>query len=792
MNRSYSLWVSSSIGSDESGVGTEENPFRTIGRALKYNYNATQLLVINLMDANNNVIGNWELEYVGSLVIQKSETASFNWRANIWGNLTGVDGPSYFLHGEGAQGDTASCLHLKDLSISFYRKTAVTALNYMNVEIDHCEFLSSGYQHAPDDMGGALLAKSSLPTSRIGLSYVECSGNGAGSGGCLAVVYPPGGGFLTDNCVMESNNAAQDGGAIYSNVSGRITQSNFTNNVAGIGSGGAYYYSGSPATPVDGFETTVISMSIFYENQASSNGGAVAAEYVFLKSASSAYQANHASYGGAIYVKGDLVALAGLNEVSNNVAQISGGGIYLETMRFTSLSDYFFKYNECKSSSICGAEVYLQGGDVTIPNTSGFFYNRTLNTTAICLAGEVSVEFVAQDQFPGIAIGSGSKMAAQSDESSSVISLVQATGSTFMSNSSLSLDEWSWYGGLFASSAVKRQFNTLTLFSATCHRPAGNDLVYYYISNFDVVVTTTGELFIEEKLCVVMGEATLTVGFTGKMVASLSTCVHCKELKVFGELTSQGNFTLSGGSSIVPHSTSFLPGSRLLLQLPSDSSPLQILGSACFEGDLEIRLDWDISSSAEIAVVTFLSLISDSCKTLTSFTLYDSEGRLIEGAEFYFTEIELVVVPYPEPEEGRHLWMVVIGVVVGVIVGAVGIGLCLYMRRRGEGYEEKYLIDPVERVSGKKIIDRLENSNILVRIRLILSLYLSLSIYLSIYLCISLSLYLYIYLSISYIITYIHPESRLGWVWRYGVSPAYLAVRRQLKSKCELTFRKLV
>ena len=706
---SYSLWVSSSIGSDERGDGTEHNPLRTVGRALKYNYNATQLLVINLMDAGNSLVENWELDYVGSLAIQKSKTASFSGRAAIGGESSGVDGPSYFLHGEGAQGDTTSCLYLRDLMLSDYSNTAITALHYRTIYIRNCLFSNSGGSNTADDKGGALFFQSSLIDSTVVLDLVDCAGNTAGYGGCLALDYAGGGTYSIRNSSFQSNTAVHDGGAIYSMVPGNILFSTFVFNIGERGSGGAYYYSGAPDVQV--LEFTTMKNCHFFKNLANTRGGAVAIENGAFQSAGLNFEINCASYGGAIYVSGLMMNYPFVSTESHlveNVANISGGGIFLQSIGLSNLEHYSFLNNECGSKS--GAtQLHVQSGEIEIQHTCSFIGNGSLNVTEIYFADEeVSGEYYLSNELlviPTMSLEDKAKIELTGSYAATYImgALVQACGTSLSSNFSISMRVWSWQGGLVDLSLTNGTLSIVE--SATFSLPTSG--VHYWYHNIvatTVEVAENASFVLKEGVQLSSNGVEVNILRMGNFFVEKEVLIQCHSFTVSGTVYSQGNFSLSGGVATEEgqHTTRFQQDSYLSLSLSVPSTPpIVINGGACFLGGLGVTLGWDHFTTAneEIVLVTFLSLEDSNSCAAPKCELFDSDGQLIDGAEFYFTETELVVVLHLD--KGRSVWLMVgIGACIVVVLGVVITGVSVYeKKKKEEGYGEEYLINPVERVS---------------------------------------------------------------------------------------------
>jgi CSLREA domain-containing protein len=121
--------------------------------------------------------------------------------------------------------------------------------------------------------------------------------NDGGLGGAIASAETTGTLSVT-NSVFSGNTAAQDGGAIFSDVSTTIKNSTFSNNTAAVGaSGGGIYVTGG---------TLTVANSTFFGNSANQYGGGVASQGI-VTMANSTFSANSAAVaGGAISNNGTL------------------------------------------------------------------------------------------------------------------------------------------------------------------------------------------------------------------------------------------------------------------------------------------------------------------------------------------------------------------------------------------------------------------------------------------------------------------------------------------------------
>ena len=203
----------------------------------------------------------------------------------------------------------------------------------------------------------------------ITITDTSISGNKADSAAAGSIRGP----FTLNGVNVSSNQASNDGGGlivqVLSNVPGNsvISNSQFRNNSAGS-IGGALQFSG------DGLVT--VENSVFSGNTAASSGGAI---FVFgsnqigissLVINDSTLNGNQGTSGGAIAAQGKTSLQLNRSNVANNVASLSGGGIYSAGSVGV------------ESSSIIRNQALGQGGGIaSIGNTSNPASVTVVNST---------------------------------------------------------------------------------------------------------------------------------------------------------------------------------------------------------------------------------------------------------------------------------------------------------------------------------------------------------------------------------------------------------------------------
>ncbi|WP_051158475.1 DUF4347 domain-containing protein [Nodosilinea nodulosa] len=197
--------------------------------------------------------------------------------------------------------------------------------------------------------------------TKNGKSGGAISTNSAGGAG--------GSGFLTIENSRFTNNRGFNGGAIY-NISTPMTVKNsvFNNNTA-IGNGGGAIFSdgagpGGPGTTSGG--TVRIQDSWFEGNKAKGGGGAIYAwgydsdklvveNSTLLKNTVSLSGKNLAR-GGGLEVNGGLITLRNVG-IANNVAEIQGGGLWIQTKKAVTIANSTFSANRVAKDA--GGAIFL-------------------------------------------------------------------------------------------------------------------------------------------------------------------------------------------------------------------------------------------------------------------------------------------------------------------------------------------------------------------------------------------------------------------------------------------------
>lgn len=325
------IYVASN-GSDITGVGSKNNPYKTLGKAL------------TAVSGNKNVIYIFNGTYLESnlVIINKAVTVIGEDKNNVIIDAT-RNGRIFVIDSAG-------------------NNITIKSLTLKNGKPDYG---SDEYDVA--GKGGAIYIDSgNLYLDHVNIyNSTSAAGGAIASGGANAYVYIKdstfNGNSLNQNAYDEGYFDIIGGGAIYSEGNLNIVNSTFTNNVAqttdGENIGGAIYI-GSNA---------IISNSTFTNNSAK-NGGAIAINaYNSSKVtiSNNKFTSNTASDGGAIYSSQSKLTTIANNEFENNKATVGGGAIYAygQTTENIISNNKFYKNN-----AATGGALYVRYATVTLSN----------------------------------------------------------------------------------------------------------------------------------------------------------------------------------------------------------------------------------------------------------------------------------------------------------------------------------------------------------------------------------------------------------------------------------------
>ena len=684
------VYVSNSRGSDGSGNGTQISPFQSIRRALESNNDSTVPLHVLLDPDIYSGIGNANLSYTGSVSFTVVPNSPSPASISLDGNF------EHFLTSYGSSNPSAtqpSCFAMRQILIQYSLSTSLVLAQYSEVYI-----VSSMFDQTRGEInnqkGGALYSSSTVSGANFTIVDTLCNQNAAGWGGCLYLDYPPSGNVNITNTSISYNRATRSGGGVYIlGASSLIAMSSFYANTGG--EGGAVYYEGKPISPLDMTELTLRG-DIFLFNSATMHGGAVATSRAIVliegfDESSVEFRSNEAGKsGGAIYIIGGLQCRGSDSlRFFNNTAS-AGAAIFLNS---TVPSQLDFLQTSDESLVAGESDICLQGGQAAFSSAKFLFDFYDLEIYHILLGNGAALNLslaTPEEENPSVFAEVESML---DIKSSFAPTLLYQKSETYLEfDSILTPLNWTWYGGVIKNSGAGVG-HVYSIKVAEFRFPTvDRTYLSHHLIACDLQIAVSLALFSGVHL--ELPNYDMYTEIYSDLIVMENVKVSCEMLTIYGSLKT------SGSATILATGIRFTPEGSLQITVSDTFSPLVSDAIICHNGTIIVYLTTlKVEMGKEIVLATFASL-DLNCKP-TSKTVFGSKGQLVEAAEFYFTETELVVVPYPEPEEGRHLWMVVIAVVVVVVVvvvGAAGTGLCLHMRRRGEGYEEKYLIDPVERV----------------------------------------------------------------------------------------------
>ncbi len=193
----------------------------------------------------------------------------------------------------------------------------------------------------------------------LNVANVTLANNVAISGGAINNT----GTLIATGCTFQSNEADNDGAALYTSGGATITNSLFSMNLSAGGDGGAISIVGSTVTVIG---------STFSGNRTFSNGGAIAVRIVF----------------GPPRIVGMLFLIN--STVSGNSAVSLGGGVYLASYSSATLTNDTVTGNSLGIGGIGGGIYTEPGATATLANTIVANNTTTGNGTGPDLSGQYS------------------------------------------------------------------------------------------------------------------------------------------------------------------------------------------------------------------------------------------------------------------------------------------------------------------------------------------------------------------------------------------------------------------
>ena len=260
-----------------------------------------------------------------------------------------------------------STVTMENLSFQNFTSTSNGAGIYnhagSNVITDSVTFLNNAAVN-----GGAIYSNGVL----LDITEGVFDSNTATSGGA---VFVNGGSALIDSSEFTGNSATSNGGALYNNATTNVTNTSFTTNEANRG--GAIF---------NNRNITAVS-SDFTENESLTSGGAVYNNSNFNGSDVSFTSNTAATSGGAIYsAAASSVNLSGNSLFEGNAAGVSGGAIYGESNTAIRGNTKFIN----NTAAVEGGAIYNKGvlsldsgsGDIEFTgNTAGGISNDIYNAS---------------------------------------------------------------------------------------------------------------------------------------------------------------------------------------------------------------------------------------------------------------------------------------------------------------------------------------------------------------------------------------------------------------------------
>ncbi len=270
--------------------------------------------------------------------------------------------------------------------------------------------------------------------------------------------------FNIDGAVIEDNTATNNGGGIYVangrndyEVNVYLKSGTVQNNIAK--NGAAITITTQNNVTVGGNFT--MSGGKLYSNEASNNGGAVYVANGNYAMSGGVVNENTAINGGSAYVTGGSYTLSG-GTIQNNTATANGGAVYLTGGDFTmsggtiggenaantagangggvyvtggnfTMSDGAITYNTVNDQSGLGGGVYLKGGNFTMLH-GAVDYNEAYQGGAVYVAGDANTIFKMESGTMNNNIASDDGGAIYATNGKLYIGLLGCTGSERITN----------------------------------------------------------------------------------------------------------------------------------------------------------------------------------------------------------------------------------------------------------------------------------------------------------------------------------------------------------------------
>ncbi len=360
--------------------GVEENDEKTIAGAVNALNNNGETPKIVTLTADSDIKDDPKLTLKkGSLTIDSS---------NHFRNLKGT------LHVQGENSDTPQ---LTVKNVGYFQnenykewKNATEAGSSSSYDAV-TGWTNEGSDH-PNGSNDPALYAGSTGNAKLVIeeSVFASSVNNNSSNIAPGAIYVGAKGTLESKSNIYFDNKARGGGAI--NIAGKVSDGNgstgntfnhdfFVRNEATEKNGGALIIGGT----VDSINETV-----FYNNKAKEDGGAISVETGGKITSIDGYgtvfdqfEENQAKRGGAIYNSGTISDLKNLKFV-NNVAETAGGAIYNYGTIGGAISGVQFQGNEAKTGS--GGAIYIENGSIkSIDNNTTFYQNKAVNGGAVSI-----------------------------------------------------------------------------------------------------------------------------------------------------------------------------------------------------------------------------------------------------------------------------------------------------------------------------------------------------------------------------------------------------------------------
>ena len=314
----------------------------------------------------------------GSITLDKDYTYVESDDANgiIIGKSMTIDGAGHTLNGANKASifKITSGYHVILKNINFINANATNgaaiSLTNSSFEITNSKFINNNAL----ENGGAIYISvgSALTTTStiINSSFINNKAYNGGAG------YVDDDWVLISNSTFKNNFASRNGGAlIWIGMNGTVEKSNFINNTANLGDGGALYL--YPDVSESIFEgINIINSSSFINNKAEFNGGSIYCSGLFTLMRNSQFRFDKARNGGAMYL--DVGSAISNCTFFKETALGSGGAIYLSANNDLSAlkeDNPFLKYIGVRDSKIINCTAAINGGGGYAAGDYGYVMN---------------------------------------------------------------------------------------------------------------------------------------------------------------------------------------------------------------------------------------------------------------------------------------------------------------------------------------------------------------------------------------------------------------------------------